>query len=282
MSTDRWLDSEDEGALRDLLQSASADQPDAEALARLQASAAQLGPPPAATPPAADVASIQGASAGASGASPGTAAGGLGVGARKLLVWTAVAAAAAAASFVLVDSGPSQNASEPALPSSVPMAGADPAPSEPAPPQPTSPPAVEPAVQQPPRVDSAPARRMDTPQAPSRPRQRKAPAVAPEQSAAAQLAEEVRLLSRMRASVTDDPAETLKLADEHRKRFAKPTLASERDLLELRAMFVSGQTARAARRAQAWLDRRPGGPYAKRLESLLSEHGELTTPPPVP
>ena len=85
-----------------------------------------------------------------------------------------------------------------------------------APIEPTPPPATEPAEVAAPSPASSPPTREVTAS-----RRRAAEPVAPEQATAPTLAEEIALLAQMRRSVDSDPAQTLRLAAEHRARFGE-------------------------------------------------------------
>jgi hypothetical protein len=83
------------------------------------------------------------------------------------------------------------------------------------------------------------------------------------------LAAEIALLEEARRSLANDPTTTLAKVAEHRARFAKGGLSSERDLLELDALRRTGRTTEARARAQAWLERDPAGLHSTRVRRIL-------------
>jgi hypothetical protein len=87
-------------------------------------------------------------------------------------------------------------------------------------------------------------------------------------SAAGGLAEESRLLEQARRALAAAPTSALELTREHARRFPKAQLGAERDLIELEALYRSGQRAAARARASQLLARGSDGLYAERLRVL--------------
>ncbi len=92
----------------------------------------------------------------------------------------------------------------------------------------------------------------------------------PEPAADESLADEVRLLSSLRRASTASPAEAIRLADEHQRRFGEHApLMPERELYRVRALVRLGRNAEAEARVARFRARRPSSPYLSRLERLL-------------
>jgi hypothetical protein len=95
-----------------------------------------------------------------------------------------------------------------------------------------------------------------------------APVAAPRASAAvlaptpdAALRAEIALLDRARASLRgDQPARTLRLLDQHARRFSHPTLAPEAAALRIEALSERGEHARAEALSQGFLQSYPSHP----------------------
>jgi hypothetical protein len=95
--------------------------------------------------------------------------------------------------------------------------------------------------------------------------------VTPKASAAGGLAEESRLLESARRSLDGSPAEALARVREHESRFPRGKLASERNLLELEALYRLGRHGEARGLAQRLLAQGGDDLYTSRIRRLLSK-----------
>lgn len=104
------------------------------------------------------------------------------------------------------------------------------------------------------------------------------PAAVPSASLPAELglAAETALLERARRALGSAPAAALELTREHARRFAKPELGAERNLIEIEALYRTGQRERARARAERLLAGSADGLYGERVRRLLEkiERGE--------
>jgi hypothetical protein len=118
---------------------------------------------------------------------------------------------------------------------------------------------VEPAPVEPDEVDAAPA-------ISTRPAPRATPK--PKTRDAAQLAEEARLLREAEtARRGGDIARATSRLDEHRRRFPRGALATERDAARVLVLCDAGRTAEAKKLAARFLGRYPRSPLADRVRS---------------
>jgi hypothetical protein len=84
------------------------------------------------------------------------------------------------------------------------------------------------------------------------------------------LTEELAFLERARrALMRGESRRSLRLLDEHSRRFAKPRLSSEATVLRIEALVASGERARATQLGQQFLASHPNGPYERRIRSLI-------------
>jgi hypothetical protein len=89
--------------------------------------------------------------------------------------------------------------------------------------------------------------------------------------ASSRLGEESQLVLEAREGLRSGRASlVLRQLEEARGRFPGGTLAQEREALTIEALWRSGQTASARRRAEAFARTYPGSPHAARLEQLTS------------
>lgn len=109
-------------------------------------------------------------------------------------------------------------------------------------------------------VPSAPRAPIETPHVSAGPRQATSPADS--------LAEEVRLLQGAREAMGGDPAGALRLAEQHRTRFPRGTLAQEREVIAIDALVHQGRTVEAQERAERFRARYPRSSHLDRLPIL--------------
>jgi hypothetical protein len=88
------------------------------------------------------------------------------------------------------------------------------------------------------------------------------------------LSDESALLeSARRALVDGDTRRSLRLLDEHARKYRKPRLTAEAGVLRIEALVASGESARAAELGKRFLARQANGPYERRVRSLIGEAG---------
>lgn len=97
------------------------------------------------------------------------------------------------------------------------------------------------------------------------------PAQAAEHSgASASLQDELKMLKRARTQLRSGDAQVaLSTLREHRARFPSSSVSLEREVLSIEALQAAGQTARAQKRARAFVERHPQSMLAERLRPLL-------------
>lgn len=83
------------------------------------------------------------------------------------------------------------------------------------------------------------------------------------------VADEVALLERARRALGADPALTLTLADEHVRRFTRPSFAQERERLAIDALVRLGRRAAAQQRARSFEAAFPNSPHLERVRALV-------------
>lgn len=88
-------------------------------------------------------------------------------------------------------------------------------------------------------------------------------------SSSARLAAESLLLEQARRELQRAPAVALQITAEHRSRFPKAQLASERTLIEIEALHRLGRDVEARDLARGMAS--GGGIYAERVRQLLGE-----------
>lgn len=98
-----------------------------------------------------------------------------------------------------------------------------------------------------------------------------ASAAAPRDDALGREVDELRAASR---ALGVSPQEALELVQRHRQEFPRSQLATERRVLELRALLALGQTASAQRVGRALLEDRGAALYHQRVRRLLAAKGE--------
>ncbi|HKU37197.1 MAG TPA: hypothetical protein VJR89_03600 [Polyangiales bacterium] len=80
------------------------------------------------------------------------------------------------------------------------------------------------------------------------------------------LSEELALLDEARSALAASSAErAAKLLDQHARQFPRPGLGPESEALRIEVLVAQGQTQRASRLAQRFLDRYPAHPLAARI-----------------
>ena len=104
---------------------------------------------------------------------------------------------------------------------------------------------------------------------PDLPRARLVPDAVP--SAPGGLAEESRLLEQARRALGSAPAAALELTREHARRFPKAALAAERNLIEIEALYRTGQRDRARSLAERLLAAGTDDLYTERVRRLLAK-----------
>jgi hypothetical protein len=80
--------------------------------------------------------------------------------------------------------------------------------------------------------------------------------------------EEAELLEKARALVAANPSAALKLIAEHSRDFPKGRLGAEADLIAAQSLLAMGKVSAAKARAEASLQRYPGGLYARQLREI--------------
>lgn len=84
------------------------------------------------------------------------------------------------------------------------------------------------------------------------------------------LADELAVVDLARAALArKDPAQALRLLDEHARRFSPRRLDAEATVLRIEALSAASDRATASRLGQAFLSKHPQGPYARRVRSLI-------------
>ena len=96
------------------------------------------------------------------------------------------------------------------------------------------------------------------------------PVHAPTVAAAEDPVAELALLERAQRVLRSDPAAALALAETHRTRMPQGTLAQEREMLAIEALFRLDRDAQAQRRARAFEQRYPHSSHRPRLRDLLT------------
>ncbi|HEY3500195.1 MAG TPA: hypothetical protein VGK73_36140 [Polyangiaceae bacterium] len=111
----------------------------------------------------------------------------------------------------------------------------------------------------------------ELPRAPVTPAAPVAPAAAehPEATSGGGLAEETLLLERTRRALATAPALALELTREHTRRFPKAALRAERQLLEIEALYRTGQRDQARALGERLLASGNDDLYAERVRRLL-------------
>ncbi len=97
------------------------------------------------------------------------------------------------------------------------------------------------------------------------------PSESPSASSAGGLAEESLLLERARRALADSPAHSLALLREHRTRFPRASLVSERQLIELEAFYRLGQKREARALGERLLKAGGDDLYIGRIRRLLAK-----------
>jgi hypothetical protein len=82
---------------------------------------------------------------------------------------------------------------------------------------------------------------------------------------------EMSLLREASGAIASNPARALALVDEAERRFARGTLAQERDVIRVQALVAAGRRDEALQRARTLLARTPSSAHRPRLEQILPE-----------
>ncbi|WP_437303419.1 hypothetical protein [Sorangium sp. So ce388] len=99
-----------------------------------------------------------------------------------------------------------------------------------------------------------------------------ASAAAPESEAAADNDPEARVLDRMRAALTSDPAEVLRLDDAASRELGDSPRAAERGQLRVRALVRMDRIGEARSFAEDLIERYPDDPAAKGAAAYMGIH----------
>jgi hypothetical protein len=131
------------------------------------------------------------------------------------------------------------------------------------------------SIAAPPRLAApqpAPRPATSVPRAPAVPEPERPRAARPAPASAAardDLAEEVRILRAAEQSLASSPGESLRLGEEHRRRFPRGTLAQEREVVAIDALVRLGRMDAARTRAERFGQSYPGSSHAARVEALV-------------
>jgi len=94
-------------------------------------------------------------------------------------------------------------------------------------------------------------------------------------SAESGISAELDVLDRAKRALSSGaPGRALALLDEYQRRFAKPTLGLEAEVLRIRALHAAGQTDRARQLARAFVKRHPRSLHAQRLTKIAELDAE--------
>lgn len=83
------------------------------------------------------------------------------------------------------------------------------------------------------------------------------------------LEQEAAMLETARRALASSPSDALAIVEEHRARFPQATLALEREMIRLDALYRLGRYAEARRSAESMRQR--GGLYAERIERFIEK-----------
>ncbi|KYF88393.1 hypothetical protein BE17_46680 [Sorangium cellulosum] len=122
-----------------------------------------------------------------------------------------------------------------------------------------------------PSEEAVPQERDEPPAEPPTPPPAPASAAAPE-SEAADKDPEARVLDRMRAALTTDPAEVLRLDDAASRDFGDSPRAAERGQIRVRALVRLDRIGEARSLAEDLVDRHPDDPAAKSAAAYMGIH----------
>jgi hypothetical protein len=191
-----------------------------------------------------------------------TTAGTAGVALTLWAKWSAFLLVAFAAGFYGLMLLMSQTHAPPRPRAPAPALVAAPLPPPPLPLTTTKPPVASPAVASTPSV--------------RRPRARHEPPATP--APAAPLPEaELALLKQAQAALDREPRTALALVEQHAQSYPRGLFAQEREILAIEALLKLRQKPAALARAQAFVQRYPESPHARRVHSLL-ERSPLASP----
>ncbi|WP_438004205.1 hypothetical protein WME89_36065 [Sorangium sp. So ce321] len=123
-------------------------------------------------------------------------------------------------------------------------------------------------------ADTRPRRRDESSAIPPAPPPLAAPAsaAAPESEAAPDKDPEARVLDRMRAALTSDPAEVLRLDDAASRELGDSPRAAERGQLRVRALVRMDRIGEARSFAEDLIERHPDDPAAKSAAAYMGIH----------
>jgi type IV secretory pathway VirB10-like protein len=80
---------------------------------------------------------------------------------------------------------------------------------------------------------------------------------------------EAALLQQAQAALKSDPARSLSLTQEHRRRFPKGALAQEREVIAIDALSRLGRSGEAGKRAEDFGKKYPGSAHQKKVETSV-------------
>jgi hypothetical protein len=95
------------------------------------------------------------------------------------------------------------------------------------------------------------------------------PVATPINDGEARLREETALVQRAEGWLARDPSAALRLANEHRQRFARGILSEEREVVAIDALLRLGRRDAAEQRAQLFFASHEGSLHARRIRRLL-------------
>jgi hypothetical protein len=100
-----------------------------------------------------------------------------------------------------------------------------------------------------------------------------AASAAPERSARApEPSSELELVARAESALRSNPAQALRLVEEHARRFPRASLSEEREVIAVEALARLGQGERAVKRAETFNADHPGSAYRARIERAIERY----------
>lgn len=103
-------------------------------------------------------------------------------------------------------------------------------------------------------------------------------AASPSPAGAAKMADEGELLAEMRAALTADPAQALRLARDAERRFGETRHAAERGRVAIEALVRLNDIAEARNQAEPFIRKHRGTDQARYVESLTGVHPRPSGP----
>jgi hypothetical protein len=83
------------------------------------------------------------------------------------------------------------------------------------------------------------------------------------------VAGEIRILQSAKAALADRPADTLRLVNDHTRRFPTGILVQEREVIAIEALLRTGRRAEAQARADSFMTAYPKSAHLRRVAALL-------------